>query len=768
MNRVGHQIINRSFPLIDSREKVLGQYQFISDLRLPGMLWGQVVRSPCSHARIKKIDGSKAMRVPGVRAMITSTDTPVTRCGPFIPDWEILAREKVIFIGQEVAAVAAVDPEAAMEAVRLVEVEYEELPAVFDMEKAMELGAPLIHEEKEDNIAYRFDVDQGNVEKSFKESDFIREETFYTSSAFHAYLEPNGSIASYDPLSGHYTLWVATQVPYKAWLLYSQALGIDRSKLRLIQAPMGGAFGGKFESNFHLVNLCLSKKAGHPVRLVNSFAEEFVTAPLRVSMKIHLKIGIKREGTITAKEAEVIGDNGARTNYGPATLMTACYRVDNLYRIFNTRAKGSLVYTNNVPKGAMRGFGNPQMILAIESLLDMLAEDAGLDPGELRLKNTFKNGDVTVHGWVIGSCGLDECIKKAKEASGWGVKRNKRLQEKKKPRGIGMACCNHVSGYRPILREFDGSSALVRVGPDGKVMVFTGEVDIGQGYKTVAAQCAAEELGVPLEWVDVAPVDSQTSVLGIGSLASRGTFMGGSAVKKAAVDVREKIVQAAEKVLDRKPGSLQITQGVIVDASREEIMGSFKEIMVKLTNAQAGQPFLGVGHYVPETVFPDPQTKYGNPSPAYSFAAHVAEVEVDTETGQVEVINYVAANDLGKAINPLMANGQLEGGALMGIGWALTENLIVQDGRIAYTNLLDYKIPTFADMVSVVPILVEAEDPKGPYGAKSLGEPAFNPVAAAVCNAIYNAVGVRVTRLPVLPETLLQAIRARDRGEEGR
>jgi CO/xanthine dehydrogenase Mo-binding subunit len=762
-----YRIINRPFPPIDSREKVLGQFQYISDLRPSGMLWGQVVRSPYPHARVNRIEASKAMRVPGVRAIITSADTPVTRCGPFIPDWDILAREKVTFVGQEVAAVAALDPEAAMEAVRLVEVEYEELPAVFDVEKAIEPGAPLIHEEKEDNIAYTFYVDQGDVENAFKESDFVREGTFYTSSAFHAYVEPNGSIASYDPISGDFTLWVATQVPYKAWLLYSRALRIDCSKLRLIQAPMGGGFGGKFESNLHLVNLFLSKKAGRAVRLVNSFAEEFVTAPLRLSMKIHLKLGIKRDGTIMARQSEVIGDNGARTAYGPAVLMTTCYRVDNLYRIFNTRAKGYLVYTNNVPKGAMRGFGNPQMILAVESLLDMLAEDAGLDPADLRLKNTFKNGDVTVHGWVIGSCALDECIKKAKEASGWEGKKNRKLSRKEKKQGIGMACCNHVSGYRPVLQEFDGSSAFVRVGPEGKVTVFTGEVDIGQGYKTVAAQCAAEELGVPLESVAVAPVDSQTSVLGIGSLASRGTLMGGNAVKKAAEDVREKILRSAEKVLDKKPGSLQMIQGGIVDVTRDQILGSFKEIVTKLTNAQAGQPFLGEGHYVPDTVFPHPQSKYGNPSPAYSFGAHVAEVEVDTETGHVEIINYVAANDIGKAINPLMAKGQIEGGALMGIGWALTENLIVQNGKIVYTTLLDYKIPTFADMVNVVPILVEEEDPKGPYGAKSLGEAAFNPVAAAICNAIYDAVGVRVTRLPVLPETLLEAIRARDRGGSG-
>jgi CO/xanthine dehydrogenase Mo-binding subunit len=754
-----YRIINKDYPQIDALAKVTGQQQYISDLRLPGMLWGQVVRSPYPHGKIKKINISKAMQIPGIRAIITAADTPQIPCGPFLPDWEILAKEKVTFIGQEVAAVAAIHLDAAIEAARLVELEVQELPAVYDPEVAMGSNAPLIREGVSRNIASTFHVEQGDVPTAFKESDYIREETFYSSSAFHAYLEPNGSIANYDPISDCFTLWLATQVPYKAWLMYSKALGIQPEKLHIIQVPMGGAFGGKFESNLHLVAACLSKKAKQPVRLVNLMADEFVTAPLRVPLKISLKVGIKKDGTLMAKEATIIAENGGRTHYGPAVLATACYRVDNLYRIFNTRADGYLVYTNNAPKGAMRGFGNAEILFAFETILDMLAEDAGIDPGDLRLKNTFKSGETTVHGWVIGSCGLNSCIQIAQEVSSWNVKRKSFSEKNGRSRGIGLACCNHVSGYRPILKEFDGSAAIVRIGPDGSIIVFTGEVDMGQGYKTVVAQIVAEELGVPLDFVQVAPVDSQISILGIGSLASRGTVMGGNAVKKAATAMRQTILSAAGSFLGRDKNNLQFSQGKLFDSETGEVLGVFREIVSRIILGQAGQPLIGVGYYRPDTVLPDPKTQYGNPSPAYSFGAHVAEVEVDLETGQVEVISYTAVNDVGRVINPLLAKGQLEGAILQGIGWTLSEKLILHHGQILNRNLRDYKIPTFADLPHMETLFVEEEDPNGPYGAKSLGEPAFNPVAAAICNAIYNAVGIRITQLPVTSEYLIKAMR---------
>jgi CO/xanthine dehydrogenase Mo-binding subunit len=764
-----YRVISKSHPPVDSLAKVTGQIKFISDIRLPGMLWGQVVRSPYPHARIREIRTDKALRVPGVKAVVTSADTPRIPFGPFIPDWQILAVDKVTFAGQEVAAVAALHYEAAVEGARAIEVEYEELPAVLDPEESLRTDAPRVRDGKENNVAATFSVERGDVDRAFSQSAFVRQEVFYTPSAFHAYLEPNGCIAEYDAATDSYLMRAATQVPYKARCLYANALGIGWEKLRLIQSPMGGAFGGKFESNFHLVAACLAKKTCRPVRLVNTMAEEFFTAPLRVPLKITLKIGLTREGSITGKEVEVLADNGGRTHYGPAVLATACYRVDSMYRIFNTRSRGSLVYTNTVPKGAMRGFGNAEMLFAVESLLDMIAEDAGLDPGDLRKRNAFKNGEKTVHGWVIGSCGLPECVDKAQQASGWREKRRRvSSPDGNKRRGIGLACCNHVSGYRPILKDFDGSSAMVKVGPAPRVTVFTGEVDMGQGYNTVAAQCAAEELGLPLQLIEIAPVDSFSSVLGIGSLASRATLMGGNAVKEAARSAGRLIMAAAAMLYGRDARSLVFSEGVLVDRQNGETLGEFQDIISKLTNLQAGQPFIGTGYYRPDTVLPDPKTQYGNPSPAYSFGAHVAEVEVDLETGQVTVVNYTGVNDVGKAINPLLAKGQIEGGVLQGLGWTLTERLVEEKGCFAYTDLLDYKIPTIAEMPQIQALLVEEEDPNGPYGAKSLGEPTFNPVAAAIANAIHHAVGFRATGLPITQEDLRKAIRKKRIGVAGK
>lgn len=757
----GHKYINKGVPQVDAIKKVTGSLEFISDIRMPGMLWGKVVRSPYPHARIKEIDITKALRVPGVKAVITAADINHIPCGPFIPDWEILAREKVRFVGQEVAAVAAIDPDLAEEAASLVKVVYEQLPAVFDMEEAMQDSAPVLYEERGNNIASVFQTDHGDVDKAFAESDYVREGVFYPSTAFHAYLEPNGCIAKYDPISSSYTLWAATQSPYKARLVYSTALGVELDKLRLIQVPFGGGFGGKFESNLHLVAACLSKKAQAPVRLVNTLEEEVATATLRVPMIVKTKLGINKDGRITAKETYIIADNGGRTNAAPAALAAACYRQDNLYRITNVRSRGYLVYTNNVPKGAMRGYGNPQGLFAVETLLDMLAEDAGIDPGDLRIINAYKNGEVTVHGWSIGSCGLPECISRAKEAAGWDKKRGAEKQSGPVKRGIGLACCNHVSGNRSMLKDFDGSTAMIKIGPDGKVIIFTGEVEIGQGYKTVATQCVAEVLSIPYELIEIAPVDSLSSVLGGGSLASRATVMGGNAVVRAAESVKAMILKAAAEFFGLSTDALDIDDGVFVNKESGEWLGSFKDVIRKLTNARSSRPFVATGYFTPNTVLPDPETNYGNLSPTYPFGAHIAEVEVDTETGKVEVVNYVAANDVGKAINPLLCSGQLEGGVHQGIGWALTEQIIVRDGEVVNRNLLDYKIPTFADMVNVKAIVVEEPDPNGPFGAKSLGEPAFNPVATAICNAIYDAVGVRINKLPVRPEELLSAIKAR-------
>ncbi|HHY38352.1 MAG TPA: molybdopterin-dependent oxidoreductase [Clostridia bacterium] len=745
-----YRSVGQPTPFIDGWDKVTGQVKYITDLTFPGMLYGKVLRSPLPHARILNIDTSAAKKVPGVKAVITAKDTPGIRFGTTHDDWYILAPDKVRFVGEEIAAVAAIDEETALEALDLIKCDFEELPAVFDPEEAMEPGAPKINE-ADRNIAHHFHVERGDVNRAFGESAVVYENRFETSQVYQAYLEPNAAIAEYDPNHGSFTLWLPIQIPSKCRITYSKALGIPMSHLRVIQAPMGGGFGGKMENNLHLIAAVLAKATGKPVKMVYSREEDFIATNPRVPMKIDIKIGVASDGRILAKEVRIIASNGGRTCYGVPILGTACFRIDTLYRFENVKADGYLVYTNTVPTGCFRGFGNAQMTFALESALDAVAEELRMDPAELRLRNAPEAPYVSVHGWEVNSCGLKECISKVVEASGWREKR----AEKRTGYGIGIACCDHVSGYRAFIPWFDGSAALVRITEDAKVKVYSGEVDLGQGLKTVLAQIASEVLSVPLHDVTIEPVDSETTPFNLGAFASRSTMLGGKAVKMAAEDARGKIIAFASEILQRPKDSLDLENGFVVDRSDASFRMPLQELTRKYLCSHGGASIIGEGCFDTETVIPDPVTKYGNPSKAYPFAAQVAEVEVDMDTGQVKVLRVYAAHDLGKCINPLGATGQIEGGVAMGVGWALTENMIVQDGRIINPNFLDYRVPGIKDVPKVESFLVETNEPFGPFGAKGLGEPALNPTVPAILNAIYHATGVRITRLPVDPEEIL-------------
>jgi 4-hydroxybenzoyl-CoA reductase alpha subunit len=752
-----YRVVGHPLPQIDARERALGAAQFVSDLKLPRMLFGRVLRSPHPHARILRIDTSKAKALVGVKAVVTAEDTPQIPFGPRTEDWTILAGDKVRFVGDEVAAVAAVDEETAEEALELIQVEYEELPAVFDPLEAMRPEAPLIHD-KPKNIVSEFHLTRGDVEEAFKESDFVHSASYFTSQVYQAYLEPMACVTDIDP-TGKLTFYLATQIPSMTRLTYAKALNLPLEKIRVVVPYYGGAFGAKMETNLHLIAAILSQKTGRPVRMVNPRQEDFMAGNPRVPMYIDLRIGVKKDGTLMGKEVHVIGAAGGRAVYSMVIVATACYRVDSLYRFQNLKTKGLTVYTNTVPTSCFRGFGNAQMTFALESSMDMIAEAIGMDPAELRIRNGVRTGDVSIHGWKIGSSGLAECIDKATEASHWKEKR----AEKRFPRGIGLACCNHVSGNRAFAREFDGGAGLVRIGREGKVLVYHGESDMGQGQKTVFAQIVAEELGVPLDWVEVAWVDTEVSPFGMGSFATRGTVFGGNGVKAAAAEARRQILELAAEMLEANPVDLEIKEGMIFVKGAPEKSLPFKRAAEEGLYRRGGAPIVGTGFWVPDTVLPDPVTKYGNISPAYPFACHIAEVEVDTETGQVNLLNYVAAHDVGRAINPQTTEGQIHGGVAQGIGWALMENMITEKGRILNPNFRDYVVPGPLDLPPIKSILVEPIDPNGPFGAKGIGEPALNPVPAAVANAIYHAIGVRITELPITPEKILKALKARKR-----
>ena len=751
MNESEFSIIGQPLPSIDARVKVTGEAKYVEDLKMPGMLHGKTLRSPIAHGRILRVDTSKAKRIVGVKCVVTAKDSPRIKYGRIVADELILAEDKVRFVGDEVAAVAAVDKDTAEEAVAMIRVEYEELPAVFDPEEAMAPGAPLVHEAA-NNIAFKIQLSRGDVQKGLGSADIVVQERFEAPMVHPAYLEPVGCVAFYDAY-GVLTVWLPFQKLFPVRSLLSRALNMPAGKIRIIQPMVGGAFGGKIDQKPPAVLSLLALKTQKPVQMVNTRDEEFIAGRGRVASKIDLTMGIKKDGTVVAKRTRVIADNGAYSSNAPATLNTMAIRPDNMYRFQNLETEAFLVYTNKLPSTAFRGFGNPQMTFALESMLDILAEKAGMDPVELRLKNVSKTGDVTAHGWKIRSGGLQECIERASREIGWKEKRGKRIPH----RGLGIACMIHVSGGRTA-GNFDGSSAFMKLNEDGNFDLLIGEGDIGQGARTVFAQIAAEVLHVGVHNINISVADTAMTPFCDGASASRITFVGGNAVKAAAEAVREKILDVAAEMLEASKEELLVKKGTVSVKKSEGRTASFVEIASFALNRKGGYPIMEKGTFDADDEKVHPQTRYGNYSGAYPFAAHIAEVEVDVETGKVNILNYVAAHDLGRVINPMAAEGQVFGGVAQGIGYALTEEMTFREGKITNPSFSDYKVMSAESMPPVKPIFVETIDPAGPFGAKGLGEPTLVPVPPAIANAIYDAVGVRMKTLPMTPEKILRGL----------
>jgi CO/xanthine dehydrogenase Mo-binding subunit len=724
--------------------------------------------------------------------------------GQKLLDDQVLATGKVHYVGDEIAAVAATDADTAEEAAGLISVEYEELPAVFDPVEAMKPGAPLVHEEFATNIAVTMDFERGNLNKGFLEAYAVVEDEFTTPMVHQGYLEPQSGVAAWH--GDRLTLWISMQTPELARITYANGLGITPDRIRVIQMPMGGAFGGKLEYKMHMIAAVLAKFARRPVKIVNTRREEFMAGTPRVPMRIHMRVGAKKDGTLVAKETHIIAGNGAYTNYGPGIMLSAAHRHDNLYRLDNIHTRAQLVWTNTAGTGCFRGFGNPQSHFAFESALDMLAVELAMDPAELRLKNATQTGDLTVHGWVIGSCGLSDCVRESTRIAGWAEKwpnrvtgsvrtRDVAAAEGRFARGIGMACCLHVSGNRTFLPYFDGASAFIRINEQGRVLVQVGETDLGQGSRTVFAQMAAEELGIPVEWVDIATVDTDISPHGLGTFGDRATTLGGNAVRKAAQAAREKLLAWSAQAMMSKEGAqpaaasaaggrslrmveptrrirkedLKIKDGVIHLPEDPDMRMTVQEAVCQYSYDHAGSTLNAEGDFVvPGVSMVHPETKYGNISCAYPFVAQVAEVEVDRLTGEVKVLSVFAAHDLGRTINPLLAEGQVQGALAQGLGFATTEQMVIHEGRVTSDTFRRYHMPRITDMPSIGTVFVESDDPVGPYGAKGLAEPALTPTAPAIANAVYHAVGVRIKDLPITADKVLMALEGKEKLGEAR
>ncbi len=748
-------IVGTRYGRIDGKDKATGRAKYIDDLKFPGMLHGKVLRSPYPHARILHMDTSRAEKLTGVRAVATVSDTPDKKYGSYrsgVKDELIFARDKVRYVGDEVAAVAAIDEETAQEALSLLRVEYEELEAVFHPEEAMKPGAPRVHEEVENNVASHAVTLRGDPEKGFQEADLILEERFETGLQIHAYLEPVGCIASWDS-NGKLTIYAPSQNPSWSRLIYAEALDLPMGQLRVVQTAIGGAFGGKLEQKQYLAAAILAKKARRPVKIVNQRDEEFQTSMPRVPMVIYLKMGVRKDGMLTAKEHRILADNGAYTKYASGVLNLGTYRVDGLYRLHNIRNENTLVYTNKLPTSAFRGFGNPQITFAVESMLDHLAEGIGLDALELRLRNAAETGDVNAHGFKYVSCGLKDCLKKAAEAIDWKEKRG----HKNIRRGVGISATSHVCGNRSFFPLFDGATAYARVDEGGKVRVITGEVEVGQGLLTVYAAICAEEMGIPLSEVTVDPPDTDIAPFGLGTWGDRGTFIGGSAVKLAAADAKKQVLQMGAEILETHPSDLDCREGKVFVKSSPQTFLRFDEVASAAVYRKGGSPVLGKGTFIPSSELAD-ATRYGNISGTYAFGAQAAEVEVNEETGEVRVLKVAAAHDVGRALNLTTAEGQIEGATVQGMGYALLEEARYESGVMLNPNFLQYRIPTALDVPPMTTFLVETVDP-GPFGAKGVAEPAMTPTAPAIANAIYDAIGVRIRTLPITPQKILEALK---------
>lgn len=757
------QVIGKKVVRKDALSKLTGNEKYVSDIQMPGMLIGRVLRSELAHARILNVDVSKARHLQGVKAVITAADTP-RRKFCLNPAWAnnmLLQDEKVRYVGDQIAAVAAIDEDTANEAISLIKVDLEPMPAVFDPEEAMKDGAPQIHRE-ERNIALHGKRTFGDVDAGFRDSYYVTEATYYSPPLAHCCMEPRGCVAAYE--AGRVKVWSTTQTPHPLREELSEVLGIPQNRVSVFPATVGGAFGARMGMDpLDGIASVLAMKSGRSVRLINTREEEFLTSRIRYPMKLWLKSGVKKNGRLVAREIKVITDNGAYNHEGQYIMGNAGSKLVQLYAVPNIRYEGFLVYTNNVYGGAFRGYGNPQVTLAMESQMDEIAEAIGMDPAELRLVNANQPNSETASGCRILSCGLPECIQTVTKNSSWGRKRTERGSHPTKKRGIGMACMIHGgSGVKFFFgRDCNTSNAVVKVMPDGSIDLLTGSAELGQGSNITLVMIVAEELGVSPDVINIINGDTDTTPACGGAWGSRQTFTAGNAVRYAASEAKEQLTAVASDLLKTPGEMIAFQDGKIFVKGSPARQVTFASVASESWKNQ-GTPIIGVGRNSDPWCEQPNASGFGNVSSAYAFAAQAADVEVDVETGVVEVKKMWCAHDVGRTINPLGAVSQIEGGVIsQGVGYALTENLIFGDGRVQNANFADYKIPTMSDVCEVETYLIETVDPNGPFGAKGLGEPAMIATAAAIANAIYNAVGVRVRSLPITPEKILAGLRAK-------
>ncbi len=766
-----YRVVGRRFPRHDGAPKAAGTTVYGTDFTLPDALTGKILRSPYAHARILGIDTGAAAALPGVQAILTARETPLLRYGfrqdadpgnQRLADKLPLAHEKVRFAGEEVAAVAAVGDDVAEEALGLIRVEYEELPTVLSPRRAMAEDAPEVHEGVAGNVAIEQAMNFGDVDRALAEADVVVEDEFETSQVEHCCLETQGCLARYDR-TGRLTVWTSIQMPFLLRKHLADCLGLPEGRVRIIRTAIGGGFGKRMEMHdFHPICALLAMETGRPVRLMLSRAEDFVGSRTRHPMGIRLRTGATRDGRILGQEMEIVTDNGAYMSAAPGVTFTAAnYNITTYSKVEHYRFSGRIVYTNKNYGGSYRGYGNPQGTFAREVHLDVLAEKLGLDPVALRLKNVTESGDVSACGYRITSCGMRECIEKAAGALDWAGKKKDRTFG----RGIGIACAVHCGGGVRVYRNTDLCGVIAKMEDDGTVQVLTGATEIGSGQDSVIAAVVAEELGLSPEAVRIHSEDTDVVPWDLGTHGSRMTFIAGNAARQAAIDLKDQLLQEGGEILEADAADLRVGEGEIFVRGSPQRRVGIADVARSGHYRQGGQLFMGRGVYDPPHETVDKETHSGNISAAYSFCAQVAEVEVDPDTGQVSVLGLAAAHDVGFPICPPGVEGQIEGGVMQGVGYALMEEMVFDpaSGQLVNGALSDYKLPTTLDMPPVHTIVVSSDDEKGPFGAKGFAETTVTPTAAAIANAVYDAVGVRIRTLPLTPEKIFTTLQAREK-----
>ena len=778
-----HDSVGVSIPRVDAADKVTGRAVYTGDVALPNMIHGKILGAAVAHGRIKRIDTTRARALPGVLAVITGVDVPDTMYGvsPARYDEHVLAKEKVRHVGDPVAAVAAVDERTAEQALVLIDVEYDELPAVFDPVAAIAEGAPQLHEQYERNINTHVEQHFGDVEQGFAESDHVREETFVGNHISQSPLEPHAAVATWDH-DGTLVLYTSTQVPHYVQYTVAHVLHMPLGKIRVIRPAVGGGFGGKAATTpLDLCAAILSRRAGRPVRMIYSREEVFHYGRGRHKQHMRFKLGVMRDGRINACEAEIYLDGGAYTSFGVATAYYAGSMMPTLYHIPNYRYQGFRVVTNKPACGAMRGHGVPQPRFAFECLLSMIADDLGIDPIEIRRRNAMTPNTITVNEMDIGSCEFRATLDGACTKSGWDEKYGKLPAGQ----GIGVGCGGFVSGagyciYRgqvqlshekprePFQKRsiFPHANAIVKISEDGMAAVLLiGAAEIGQGSDTVLTQMCAESLGIPTSRVRIRSEDSDISPLDLGAYSSRVTLMAGYAVSRAGEAVVEKMRPYAAGLLDCGETEVTARSGRMYVSGAESRSVPWEEVARKYFNDNG--PLVGTGCYKPpDGLGGSYKGATVGTSPAYSFGTAVCELSVDLETGKVKVARLTDYHDCGTPINPRAVHGQVEGAVVMGASETIMEDVQFDErGQILNPNLHGYLMMTIKDAPEIFSGIVDSYEPRGPFGAKEIGEGSTLPVLGAVAHAIANATGVWIKELPITPEKILKALRARRSAE---